>query len=55
MVSDKEMTGRIEAIKKKMTDKGLPALVVFSQVILGEKGAVQYLSNYRLLTRKDYL
>jgi hypothetical protein len=54
MVSDREMVKSIEAIKKKITDKGLPALAVFSQVILGEKGAVRYLSNYRLLTRKDY-
>ena len=38
-----------------MKDKGLQALIVFSQVILGEKGAVRYISDYRLLTRKDYL
>jgi hypothetical protein len=54
-ISDKEITRRIGEIKAKMKDKGLQALIVFSQVILGEKGAVRYISNYRLLTRKDYL
>jgi Xaa-Pro aminopeptidase len=55
VVSDKEIARRIGAIKEKMKGKGLQALIVFSQVILGEKGAVRYISNYRLLTRKDYL
>jgi Xaa-Pro dipeptidase len=53
--SDSEIARRIGAIKERMRDKGLQALIVFSQVILGEKGAVRYISNYRLLTRKDYL
>jgi Xaa-Pro aminopeptidase len=55
VVSDKEIARRIGAIKERMRGKGLQALIVFSQVILGEKGAVRYISNYRLLTRKDYL
>ena len=38
-----------------MREKGLSSLIVFSQVVLGEKSAVRYVSNYRLLTRKDYL
>ena len=54
-ISDKEIARRIGAIREKMRDKGLQALIVFSQVILGEKGAVRYISDYRLLTRKDYL
>jgi Xaa-Pro dipeptidase len=54
-VSDREITRRIAVIKERMRDKGFQALIVFSQVILGEKGAVRYISNYRLLTRKDYL
>jgi Xaa-Pro dipeptidase len=55
LVSDGEIARRIGAIKEEMKDRGLQALIVFSQVILGEKGAVRYISNYRLLTRKDYL
>jgi Xaa-Pro dipeptidase len=55
VASDTEITRRIGAIKERMRDKGFQALIVFSQVILGEKGAVRYISNYRLLTRKDYL
>lgn len=54
-ISDKEITRRIGAIREKMIDKGLQALIVFSQVVLGEKSAVRYVSGYRLLTRKDYL
>jgi Xaa-Pro aminopeptidase len=38
-----------------MHEKGLSSLIIFSQVVLGEKAAVRYISNYRLLTRKDYL
>lgn len=53
--SDREIARRIGAIKERMREKGLQALIVFSQVILGEKAAVRYISNYRLLTRKDYL
>jgi Xaa-Pro aminopeptidase len=55
VVSDKEIARRIGAIKEGMIEKGLQALIVFSQVVLGEKGAVRYISGYRLLTRKDYL
>jgi Xaa-Pro dipeptidase len=55
MVSQREIKRRVEAIRGKMRDDGLEVLIVFSQVILGEKGAVRYISDYRLLTRKDYL
>jgi Xaa-Pro dipeptidase len=55
MTSLSETKRRLEAIREKMSGEGLDALIVFSQVILGEKGAVRYISNYRLLTRKDYL
>jgi Xaa-Pro dipeptidase len=55
MVSNREIDRRVEAIRNKMSDEGLDILIVFSQVILGEKGAVRYISDYRLLTRKDYL
>jgi Xaa-Pro aminopeptidase len=55
VVSEGEITRRIDAIRKKMGETGLRVLIVFSQVVLGEKAAVRYISNYRLLTRKDYL
>jgi Xaa-Pro aminopeptidase len=55
MVSQREIERRVESIREKMSDEGLDTLFVFSQVILGEKGAVRYISDYRLLTRKDYL
>jgi Xaa-Pro dipeptidase len=55
IVSDNEIARRIGVIKEEMIEKGLHALIVFSQVVLGEKAAVRYISNYRLLTRKDYL
>jgi Xaa-Pro dipeptidase len=54
-VSDREIARRVAAVRKEMKRTGLGALIVFSQVILGEKAAVRYLSGYRLLTRKDYL
>ncbi len=53
--SDKEMARRIGAVREAMEGSGLRALIVFSTVVLGEKAAVRYLSNYRLLTRKDYM
>ena len=53
--SDKEMARRIGAVREGMKESGLRALIVFSTVVLGEKAAVRYLSNYRLLTRKDYM
>ncbi len=46
---------RVEAVRKKMEESGLQTLIVFSQVVLGEKAAVRYISNYRLLTRKAYI
>jgi Xaa-Pro dipeptidase len=55
MVSQTEIKRRVKAIREKMSDEGIDTLIVFSQVILGEKGAVRYISDYRLLTRKDYL
>ena len=36
--SDREIARRIGAIKERMREKGLQALIVFSQVVLGEKG-----------------
>ena len=53
--SDKEMARRTGAVRGAMKGSGLRALIVFSTVVLGEKAAVRYLSNYRLLTRKDYM
>jgi Xaa-Pro aminopeptidase len=38
-----------------MKEEGLRALILFSSVLLGHKGACRYLSNYRLMTRKQYL
>jgi hypothetical protein len=42
VVSDKEMARRIDAIREKMEESGLRALIVFSQVVLAEKGAVHH-------------
>jgi len=53
--SEKELARRIGAVREAMKEAGLGGLIVFSQVVLGEKAAVRYLSNYRLLTRKDYM
>jgi len=53
--SDSEITRRIGLTREGMKVAGFQALIIFSQVILGEKAAVRYLSNYRLLTRKDYM
>ena len=55
ITSQKEIERRCEAIRMKMSEKGLRALIVFSQVQLGYSGAVRYISNFRLLTRKEYL
>jgi Xaa-Pro dipeptidase len=52
---DRDITRRIEALRTEMKNAGMDALLVFSQVLLGEKGGVRYLSNYRLSSRKDYL
>jgi len=53
--SDKEAARRIAAVREGMVRSHLSGLIVSSQVVLGEKAAVRYLSGYRLLTRKDYL
>lgn len=53
--SEKEMARRIGAVREAIGEAGLGGLIVFSQVVLGEKAAVRYLSNYRLLTRKVYM
>ncbi|HEX2964652.1 MAG TPA: Xaa-Pro peptidase family protein [Syntrophorhabdaceae bacterium] len=50
-----EITRRVDAVKKEMRANGLQSLIIFSQVVLGDKAAVRYISDYRLLTRKDYL
>ena len=54
-MSGAEIVRRVDAVKKAMREDGLESIIVFSQVVLGEKGAVRYISDYRLLTRKDYL
>lgn len=53
--SEKEIKRRLNAIRGKMREKGLKGLIVFSQVQIGFSGAVRYISNYRLTTRKNYL
>jgi Xaa-Pro aminopeptidase len=53
--SNEELARRIGAVREATKEAGLGGLIVFSQVVLGEKAAVRYLSNYRLLTRKDYM
>jgi len=53
--SEKEITRRLDAIKSKMKQDGLDALIIFSQVQTGYAGAVRYISNYHLTTRKEYM
>lgn len=53
--SNTEITRRITVIREGMKDAGLDGLIVFSQILLGEKAAIRYISNYRLLTRKAYI
>ncbi|MCJ7595309.1 MAG: aminopeptidase P family N-terminal domain-containing protein, partial [Desulfobacterales bacterium] len=53
--SEKEIGRRCDAIRAKMEEEGLKALIVFSQVQTGYAGAVRYISNYHLTTRKEYL
>lgn len=55
MIPGPEITRRVDKIKQAMRENGLQSLIIFSQVVLGDKGAVRYVSGYRLLTRKDYL
>ena len=52
VVSEREIKRRTQAVRRKVAESGLGALILFSQVVLGEKAAVRYISNYRLLTRK---
>jgi Xaa-Pro aminopeptidase len=53
--SEGEIKRRCDAIRAKMEESGFAALVVFSQVQTGYAGAVRYISNYHLTTRKEYL
>jgi len=53
--SEKEIRRRCDALRAKMEEEGLKALIVFSQVQTGYAGAVRYISNYHLTTRKEYL
>jgi len=53
--SKKEIDRRIHAIREAMKKDALEAMIVFSNVELTHKGAVRYLTNYRLTTRKQYL
>jgi Xaa-Pro dipeptidase len=53
--SQQEIDRRVGEIRKEMSEEGLDALIVFSSVLLGHKGACRYLSNYRLMTRKQYV
>lgn len=53
--SEREFKRRVSEIRKEMTSEGFDALVIFSSVLLGHKGACRYISNYRLMTRKQYL
>jgi len=55
VASEKEIKRRLDAIREKMKENGLKTLVVFSQVQIGFAGAVRYISNYHLTTRKEYL
>jgi len=53
--SEKEIKRRCDAIRQKMKEENLKALIVFSQVQLRYSGDVRYISNYHLPTRREYL
>ena len=53
--SEKEIKRRLDEITSRMKEDGFDALIVFSQVQTGYAGAVRYVSNYHLTTRKEYL
>ena len=53
--SEKEVKRRLDEIRARMKEDGVDALTVFSQVRTGYAGAVRYISNYHLTTRKEYL
>jgi Xaa-Pro dipeptidase len=53
--SEKEIKRRLEAIRGKMRQEGLQALIFFSQVQTGYAASCRYISNYHLTTRKEYL
>ena len=53
--SENEIRRRLDEIKSRMKEDGFDALVIFSQVQTGYAGAVRYVSNYHLTTRKEYL
>ena len=55
VASEKEIKRRCDAIREKMKEEDLKALIVFSQVQLRYSGAVRYISNYHLPTRREYL
>ena len=54
-VSEKEIKRRCDAIRERMREENLKALIVFSQVQLRYSGDVRYISNYHLPTRREYL
>ena len=53
--SENEIRRRLDEITSRMKEDGFDALVIFSQVQTGYAGAVRYVSNYHLTTRKEYL
>jgi Xaa-Pro dipeptidase len=53
--SEKEIKRRCDAIRERMREENLKALIVFSQVQLRYSGDVRYISNYHLPTRREYL
>jgi Xaa-Pro dipeptidase len=53
--SEKEIKRRLAEIASGMKEDGFDALIIFSQVQTGYAGAVRYISNYHLTTRKEYL
>jgi Xaa-Pro dipeptidase len=55
MTTETEIDRRVESLRMGMKEEGLSALIVFSSVFHGYKGACRYISNYRLMTRKQYL
>lgn len=50
-----EINRRCGLILEKIKKEGMKALVIFSQVQLRYSGAVRYISNYHLPTRREYL
>jgi Xaa-Pro dipeptidase len=53
--SEKEIKRRCDAIREKMKEEGLEALVLFSHDQMMYSGATRYISNFHQASRRQYL